>query len=153
YSPAVTRLHGVDPSAELLAMARKRADQLAIPVTLTCGPAERLPVDSGSIDTVVMTWVLCSITDPVYALREMKRAMKPDGRLVVVEHGLSPDRKVQAWQRRLTPIWRRVAGGCNLDRRIEELIRSAGLRITQLQTMYLQGPRPFTYSYEGCARI
>lgn len=151
YTPAVTRLHGVDPSPELLAMARKKAERLAIPVELSCRSAEQLAVDSGSIDTVVMTWVLCSIPNPLEALREMKRAMKPDGRLLFVEHGFSPDPKVQAWQRRLNPIWRRIAGGCNLDRRIDELIRSASFSIAQLQTMYLQGPRPLTYTYEGFA--
>ncbi len=78
--------------------------------------------------------------------------LKPEGRLLFVEHGFAPDPKVQAWQRRINPIWRRVAGGCNLDRKIDELIRSAGFRIAQLQTNYLPGPRPMTFTYEGSAR-
>lgn len=152
YSPAVTHLHGVDPSAELLAMARRKIAGLSFPVELTCESAEHLRVDSGSIDTVVATWTLCSIPDPVGALREMKRVLKPGGRLLFVEHGLAPDPGVQAWQRRLNPIWRRIGGGCNLNRKIDELIRSAGLDIAHLQTTYLPGPRPMTYTYEGSAR-
>jgi len=151
YSPSVTRLHGVDPSAELLSMVRKKIGRVSFAVDLTCQSAEQLPVDSGSIDTVVATWVLCSIPNPVVALREMKRALKPGGRLLFVEHGLSPDAKVQGWQRRINPIWTRFAGGCNLNRKIDELIRSAGFSIAQLQTTYLPGPRPMTYTYEGSA--
>src|SRR5262245_32276811 len=151
YSSAVTRLCAVDPSAELLSMARKKIDRVDFPVELICQSAERLPVDSGSIDTVVMTWVLCSIPHPLEALREMKRVLKPEGRLLFVEHGLSPDPKVQAWQRRLNPFWRKFAGGCNLDRKIDETIASAGFRIAQLQNTYLPAPGPLTYTYEGQA--
>jgi ubiquinone/menaquinone biosynthesis C-methylase UbiE len=147
----VTRLHGVDPSAELLAKARRRIHSVTFPVELTCRSAEQLPVDSGSIDTAVATWVLCSIPDPLAALAEVKRVLKPDGRLLFVEHGCALDPKVQKWQRRLNPIWRRFAGGCNLDRRIDELLKSAGFRIAQLQTMYLPGPRPMTFTYMGSA--
>ena len=151
YSAAVTRLQGIDPSPELLSMARKKIDTVPFPVELTCTPAEKLTLDTGSVDTVVMTWVLCSIPDPPAALRQMRRVLKPDGRLLFVEHGLSPDAKVEAWQRRLNPLWRKVAGGCNIDRKVDEMIASAGFRIAQLQTMYLQGPRPWTYTYEGYA--
>jgi ubiquinone/menaquinone biosynthesis C-methylase UbiE len=151
YSPAVTRLRGVDTSEELLAMARRKVGGVAFPVELVCQSAERLRLDSGSIDTVVSTWVLCSIPNPLGALREMRRVLKTDGRLLFVEHGFSPDAKVHAWQRRLNPLWRRIGGGCNLDRKIDELIRSAGFRIAQLETAYLPGPRPMTYTYEGSA--
>lgn len=151
YSAGVTHLHGVDPSAELLSMARKSIDDAPFSVELTCQSAEELPVDSTSIDTVVATWVLCSIPNPLDALREMKRVLKPEGRLLFVEHGFSPDPKVQAWQHRLNPIWKTVAGGCNLDRKIDEMIASAGFSIAELRTTYLPGPRPFTYTYEGSA--
>lgn len=151
YSPAVGRLHGVDPSAELLAMARRKIGLVPFPVELTCQSAERLPVDRASVDTVVVTWTLCSIPNPIDALREMKRVLKPGGQLLFVEHGFASDPKVQAWQRRINPIWRRFAGGCNLDRRIDELIKSAGFEISRLQTDYLPGPRPMTYTYEGSA--
>ena len=81
----------------------------------------------------------------------MKRVLKQGGNLLFVEHGASPDPRVAAWQRRINPIWSRVAGGCNLNRKIDELIRSAGFNIVQLQTTYLPGPRPMTYTYEGSA--
>jgi ubiquinone/menaquinone biosynthesis C-methylase UbiE len=151
YSPAVTRLSGVDPSAELLAMTRSKLDRVSFPVDLLCQPAEQLPFDRGSIDTVVTTWVLCSIPDPLVALREVKRVLKPGGQFLFVEHGASPDPGVQKWQHRINPIWKRISGGCQLDRRIAELIRSAGFDIAQLQNSYLPGPRPFTYTYEGSA--
>ena len=151
YSAAVTRLQGVDPSAPLLAMARRKLDRVTFPVELVCQSAESLRLDARSIDTVVTTWTLCSVPDPIQALREMRRVLKPDGRLLFIEHGLSPDPKVHAWQRRLNPIWRRIGGGCNLDRRIDELIRSVGFRIAELRTSYLPGPRPMTYTYEGQA--
>ena len=151
YSAAVTHLRGIDPSAELLATVRKRADAVTFPVELVCRSAEELPVDAGSIDTVVTTWTLCSIPNPVQALREMKRVLRPGGQLLFVEHGFSRDSSVQIWQRRINPIWRRISGGCNVDRKIDELVRSAGFDIMQLQTDYLPGPRPMTYTYQGCA--
>lgn len=121
------------------------------PVQLVCQPAEQLPFSDESIDTVVGTWTLCSIADPAAALREMRRVLKPGGQLLFVEHGFSPDAEVAAWQRRLTPVWKKIAGGCHLDRRIDTLIRSAGFDIVQLDRSYLQAPRPFTYTYEGSA--
>jgi len=151
YGPAVERVYGVDPSPELLARARARAQRLSLPVDLACRSAEALPWPDESVDTVVTTWTLCSIPDAHQALREAKRMLRPEGRLLFVEHGLSPDPRVEAWQRRINPLWRRFAGGCNLDRRIDELIRSAGFEIAQLETGYLSGPRPFTYTYQGLA--
>ena len=118
---------------------------------LVCQPAERLPFPDASVDTVVVTWTLCSIDDPTAAVREMKRVLKPGGQLLFVEHGLAPDTKVAAWQHRLTPAWKRIAGGCHLDRKIDALIRGAGFDIAELQTSYLPAPRPFGYTYEGRA--
>lgn len=151
YSPAVTHLRGIDSSAEMLAMALEKAGRTPFPVELVHESAEALRVEAGSIDTIVMTWVLCSIPNPLRALHEMKRVLKPGGRLLFVEHGLSPDAKVRWWQRRLNPFWRRIGGGCNLDREIDALITTAGFRIDQMQNMYLPGPRPMTYMYEGTA--
>jgi len=82
------------------------------------------------VDTAVVTWSLCSMADALAALREVKRVLKPDATLIFVEHGLSPDLSVQAWQNRINPIWRRVAGGCNLNRRIDQVIRGAGFAIS-----------------------
>ena len=97
------------------------------------------------------TWTLCSVRDPGLALREMRRVLKPGGELLFVEHGLAPDRGVAAWQRRLTPLWKRIGGGCHLDRDIAGLVRSAGWDLLGLDTGYMRGPRPFTFMYEGRA--
>jgi len=98
-----------------------------------------------------MTWTLCSIPEPLVALREMRRVLIPGGRLLFVEHGLSPEPKVERWQHRLTPAWRHIAGGCHLDRKMDDLIRAAGFDLTELRTEYAPGPRPMTYMYLGCA--
>ena len=98
-----------------------------------------------------MTWTLCSIPDPLDALREMRRVLKPDGNLCFVEHGLSPEPSVERWQHRLTPPWRRIAGGCHLDRKMDDLIREAGFDLTDLHEEYAPGPRAMSYMYQGCA--
>src|SRR5262249_27010781 len=96
---------------------------------------------------------LCSIAAPEEALREVRRVLRPEGQLLFIEHGFSPDARVAAWQSRLTPVWKRVAGGCHLNRKIDVLLRSAGLHIVNLQTTYLPGPRPMTYTYQGSAQV
>jgi ubiquinone/menaquinone biosynthesis C-methylase UbiE len=153
YSAKVRRLYGVDPSGELLAMALRRAAHVPFPVELLCQSAEDLPRPDASFDTIVTTWTLCSIPDPMQALREMRRVLKPGGRLLFVEHGRTPDASVNRWQDRLNPVWSKVAGGCNLNRPMEDLIRSAGFRLVDLQKRYLPGPKPMTYTYEGSASI
>jgi ubiquinone/menaquinone biosynthesis C-methylase UbiE len=152
YSDAVLSILGLDPSEELLATARRAAAGSTRPVALVEGSAEAIPLDAGSVDTVVATWTLCSIPNPGRALDEMRRVLAPDGRLLFVEHGLSPDRGVCSWQRRLTPLWKRIAGGCHLDRAIGTLVERSGFAIESLSTGYAEGPRAFTYMYEGWAR-
>src|SRR5579859_7963426 len=151
YGVGVDTVIGLDPSERLLSMARRRAAKADAPVELMQGSAAAIPLDGGSVDMVVMTWTLCSIPDPVAALGEMRRVLKPGGALLFVEHGLSPDPGVARWQHRLTPAWRHIAGGCHLDRKIDDLIRAAGLDVSELTTGYAQGPRPMTYMYEGHA--
>lgn len=154
YSSEVIRVYGVDPSCELQQMARRRAAGSSIPVEFLAHSAEDvLPLASASIDTVLLTWSLCSIPDPLRALEQVKRVLKPDGRLIFVEHGASPDAGVAAWQSRLTPVWKHIAGGCHLDRKIDDLIAAAGFQITELQTCYLAGPRPMTWTYQGVASL
>jgi ubiquinone/menaquinone biosynthesis C-methylase UbiE len=150
YSPEVQRLYGVDPSVELQRMARQRAAAGPLKVEFLSQSAEEpLPLANASIDTVVVTWSLCSIVNAPKALLEMKRVLKASGRLIFLEHGRAPDPEVVVWQDRLTPIWKRVTGGCHLNRKIDDLITAAGFQIVELKTCYLPGPRPMTYTYQG----
>lgn len=112
-----------------------------------------LPLSDRSIDTVVIPWTLCSIPDPLKALRQMKRVLKPNGRLIFIEHGRAPDSRVATWQDRLTPVWKRVGGGCHLNRKIDALLMESGFAIDELRTTYLPGPRPITYTYQGFAHV
>ncbi len=154
YSAEVRRVYGVEPSAELQKMARKRmASQAAQVEFLSQSAEDDLPLSDMSIDTVVMTWTLCSIPDPLKALRQMKRVLKPNGHLIFIEHGRAPDSRVAAWQDHLTPLWKRIGGGCHLNRKIDELLVGAGFTIDELRTTYLPGPRPMTYTYQGFARV
>src|SRR5262249_12795424 len=123
-----------------------------IDVRLVEGSAESIPLEANSIDTVVTTWTLCTIPDVRRALLEMRRVLKPGGELLFAEHGLAPEENVRRWQNRLNPIWKRIAGGCHLNRPIKDLIERAGFNITEVETGYIQGPKPMTFLYRGRAR-
>ena len=151
YGPAVDRVCGIDPSRELLDHARKRIADAHVPVSLVRASAEQLPFADATFDTVVVTWTLCSIQTPSTALTEMRRVLKPDGRLLFVEHGLSSEPRIIRWQHRLTPCWKRIGGGCHLDRKMNDLIRAAGFRVDALETGYMRGPKPWTFIYQGSA--
>ena len=151
YGKQVEFVYGIDPSPRLLSIARRRAAASKIVVELLLGSATAIPLADNAVDTVVTTWTLCSIPDPLAALREMRRVLKPDGNLCFVEHGLSPEPSVERWQHRLTPPWRRIAGGCHLDRKMDDLIRQAGFDLTNLHEEYAPGPRAMSYMYQGCA--
>jgi len=152
YSSNARQVVGLDPSQKLLAMARRAGRSASCDVEFIEGSAEKIPLDSSSIDTVMTTWTLCSIPVVSEALREMHRVLKPHGRLLFVEHGRAPEPKVQWWQDRLTPIWKRLGGGCHLNRAISSLIENAGFQFERLETGYMRGPRPMTFMYEGSAR-
>lgn len=154
YSGEVRRVYGVEPSPELQKLALKRVAGHGIEVKFLSQSAEEmLPLADQSVDTVLITWSLCSIPDPSRALRQMKRVLKPTGRLIFVEHGRSPDAGVAAWQDRLTPAWKHIGGGCHLNRKIDALVTGAGFEIDELRTCYLPGPRPMTYTYQGFAHV
>lgn len=154
YSPQVRHVYGVDPSLGLQRIAQKKLPAGRIEVEFLPQSAEEaLPLSDASIDTIVMTWTLCSIPDPSKALQQLTRLLKPDGRLIFLEHGRAPEQKVAMWQDRLTPSWKRIAGGCHLNRKIGELIAAAGFQITELKTFYNPGPRPMTYTYQGVAQL
>ena len=152
YGPSVRSVIGLEPSRESLRMARDRAATAAVPVELLEASAEAVPLDDASIDTVVTTWTLCTIADAPRALAELKRVLRPDGALLFVEHGRAPELRVARWQDRLDPLWRRVAGGCHLNRKIDDLISGNGFRIDVLTNARLPGPRTHTFLYEGRAR-
>lgn len=152
YRDAVREVIGLDPMPRLLLLAGQQAQRCARPVELIRASAESIPLDRHDIDTVVTTWTLCSIPNASVALGEMRRVLKPAGKLVFVEHGRADEIDVRRWQDRLDPLWTRLAGGCHLNRSISDLIAGAGFEITQLDTGYMKGPRPMTFQYEGLAR-
>jgi ubiquinone/menaquinone biosynthesis C-methylase UbiE len=151
YTARTSEVVAIEPHPRLVAKAAQAGSP--VPVEMVAASAEELPFEDRSVDTVVMTFTLCSIPDAAKALREMRRVLKPAGRLVFVEHGLAPDEKVRRWQRRLAPFWQRFAGGCHLDRPIAALIEDGGFRLEHSATGYMRGPKVFTFLYEGTARL
>jgi ubiquinone/menaquinone biosynthesis C-methylase UbiE len=151
YDRNLRHVVGIEPAAALLAMARDRWKSAPGRIALVQASAEHIPVPSESVESVVTTWTLCSIANVSVALDEMRRVLTPGGVLLFAEHGRSPDARVRQWQNRLTPIWKRIAGGCHLNRPIDDLLREAGFEITDLENSYIPGPRPLTYMYEGSA--
>lgn len=152
YGAEVERLYGLDPSERLLGMTRRRGAKMSFPVELVPASAEAIPLAERSVDTVVCTFTLCSVPDPRAALAEMRRVLRPDGALLFAEHGLAPDTSVQRWQRRLNPYWRAIAGGCNMDRKMDDLIRAAGFQVADASAEYTKGPRILSFVFAGSAR-
>src|SRR5215471_6029505 len=152
YGGSVTDVIGLDPSPKLLSMAEQTIRGVSLPVELLRGSAEAIPLPDESVDTLVTTWTLCSIPNVARALSEMHRVLKANGRLLFVEHGRAPDATVRRWQDRLTPLWRRITGGCHLNRAIGPLLKDAGFRIERMDTGYMKGPKLMTFMYEGAAR-
>ncbi len=147
----VTRIVGLDPGPGMHRLAERRARRAGLDVELIALSAERIPLPDASVDSIVMTYTLCSIADPVAALAEMRRVLVPGGNLYFSEHGLAPDESVRRWQRRLQPRWSRIAGGCHLDRDIPALLGAAGFRCPDLHAGYLSGPKFLAYNYRGAA--
>lgn len=150
YTSRASEILGLDPHPKLLAMAS--AKRGSIPSKLIKGSAESIPLEDDSVDTVVSTWSLCTIPNVVAALAEIRRVVRPDGQLLFVEHGLASEDRVRKWQDRLTPVWKRAAGGCHLNRPIRSLVEEAGFRISKMETGYMPGPKAMTFTYEGSAR-
>src|SRR6516225_7463023 len=151
YRPVVKEILAIEPAPKLVTIAR-RAPRPEIRIKFIEASAEAIPIEDHSVDTVVTTWTLCTIPQAATALAEMRRVLRPRGRLLFVEHGLAPDPKVRWWQDRLTPAWKRVGGGCHLNRAIAQLIEEAGFQFERLDTGYMRGPKPMTFMYEGRAR-
>jgi SAM-dependent methyltransferase len=147
----VERLFALEPAEEMLARARERTRAAPFPVETLALEGERIPLEAASVDSVVVTFTLCTIPDPVRALEGMRRVLRPGGRLLFLEHGLAPDAAVAGWQRRLNPLWRRAFGGCHLDRDVRALLAAAGFRTDTLATGWLEGPRIASFVYRGAA--
>lgn len=146
YSERAREIIGLEPHDTLRSMGTNAR------VKILAGSAEEIPLDSSSVDSVVTTWTLCSIPDVGRALGEMRRVLRPGGRLLFVEHGLAPETSVQRTQHKWTPLWGKFTGGCHLDRKMDALIREAGFELEELETGYIEGPKMLTFTYSGSAR-
>ncbi|MGB1556324.1 MAG: class I SAM-dependent methyltransferase [Oceanococcaceae bacterium] len=147
----ISRLCGLDPSPELSAKARSRAKASGLQVELLELGAESIPAADHSFDSLVCTFTLCTIPEPMPALAEMRRVLKPDGQLLFCEHGVAPSPSLARWQGRINRIWSPLAGGCRLDRDSPALLTAAGFRILELEQHHIPGPKPWTYISRGVA--
>jgi ubiquinone/menaquinone biosynthesis C-methylase UbiE len=144
---------GVDPSLELQAYAREIAQDAKLAVEFLAVSAEAIPLADNIFDTAVITWSLCTIPDPDAALREVRRLLKPAGKLIFIEHGESPEANIATWQRRINPTWNKLAGGCHLNRRPDTAMLANGFKFAEMTKGYIPGPKIATYSYRGIATI
>lgn len=152
YDPdKVTKVWGLEPAPEMTRMAKQAADSLPFAVEFICLPGDEIPLEANSVDTVVITYTLCTIPDTAPVLDQVGRVLRPRGELLFCEHGAAPDEGVRRWQDRLNPIWKQLAGGCNLNRPIPALIEEGGFRIKDLETTYIPGWRPGSFNYRGSA--
>ena len=149
----IKQLYGLDPSKELLDIAKSVAKKENLEIEfLECG-AESIPLPDKSIDNVLMTYTMCTITDVALSNSEIIRVLKDDGKLLFCEHGLAPDKNIAKWQKRINPLWSKIAGGCNLNRDIPNLISSSGFKISNMEEMYLPSTPKFAgYNYWGVAK-
>jgi len=148
----INHLYGLDPSSELIEIAKRVAKTHKLEIEfLECG-AESIPLADNSIDTIVITYTMCTIPDISLSNAEMFRVLKPNGKLLFCEHGIAPDENVAKWQKIINPLWNKIAGGCNLNRDIPRLIKSSGLKISEIEEMYLPSTPKFAgYNYWGVA--
>ena len=148
----VERIWALEPSAEMRERSAERRTASAIPLEFIDLPSETIPLDPNSADTILVTYTLCTIPDVMAALGEMRRVMKPGGRMIFCEHGEAPDESVKRWQTRITPVWKVIGGGCHVGRPIPKLIQDAGFKLDDIETMYLPGtPRFAGFNYWGSA--
>ena len=150
----VEKIIGLDPSEELNALAKKVADDNKIKIDFIINGAEDISLPDNSIDTILITYTLCTIPDVDKSMSEMKRVLKPNGKFIFCEHGIAPDKNIIKWQRRINPIWGVFFGGCNINRNIPKIISEGGFDITNINQMYLPStPKIVGYNYWGEANI
>ena len=148
----VTHLWALEPAKEMRARAASRVKDSPLKIEFIDLPGEEIPLEDEAADTVLVTYTLCSIPDAMKALSGMRRVLKSSGRLIFCEHGEAPDENVRKWQRRITPVWKRIGGGCHVGRAIPKLIQDAGFAVRDMDTMYLPGtPRFAGFNYWGSA--
>jgi len=147
----VQKVWGLEPSEGMRKLARNRIRDSTIDLEMIDLPGEEIPLDAHSVDTVLVTYTLCTIPDAHRALRGMHRVLRPGGKLLFCEHGIAPDAGVRKWQNRINPIWGRFAGGCNINRDIPRILESSGFRVVDDERMYIPGIRALSYNYWGSA--
>jgi ubiquinone/menaquinone biosynthesis C-methylase UbiE len=147
----VSKVWALEPSSGMRRMARKKLGETKLDVEFIELPGERIPLANASVDTVLVTYTICTIPDVDAALAGMRRVLRPQGRLLFCEHGRAPDQQVCKWQDRLNPLWSRLAGGCNMNRDIPKVLTDAGFKLEKDRRKYIPGPRVLTYNYWGSA--
>jgi ubiquinone/menaquinone biosynthesis C-methylase UbiE len=155
YDPdKVEMVFGLEPAADMIKHAKPLAEKVPFDVEFIDLPGEEIPLDDNSVDTVLLTYTLCTIPETLKAMENMRRVLKPGGKLIFSEHGRAPDAAVEKWQNRLNGIWGKIAGGCNINRDIPTLIEEGGFKITELDQMYVPStPKILGYTYWGAASI
>jgi len=152
-SDNVSRIFALEPSAGMRKRAAERVAASDIPVEFLDLPGEQIPLEDKSVDTVLITYTMCTIPDVMTALAGIKRVIKPGGEMIFCEHGLAPDPEVRKWQERIEPIWKPIGGGCHLTRSVPDMLNVAGFEIVEMDQMYLPStPRPMGYNYWGTAK-
>lgn len=149
----VRRIFGLEPSDGMRRLASDAVGEAGLDVEFIDQPCEEMHMDDDSVDTVLITYTLCTIPEPESALEGMRRVLKPQGRLLYCEHGKAPDDNVHRWQERLNPMWKKISGGCNMQRDIPAILRASGFVVEDDNRMYIPGARALSYNYWGSARI
>ena len=149
YSNRISHLYALDPSQLGRRLAATRIQEVSFPVEFVELEDPRIALPDRSVDAVVSTWTVCTISDPVFALKEIRRVLKPEGKYYFIEHGLSPDRRVARFQNLWNPIQKWFAGGCHVNRKIDQLVLAAGLHLLECENFYMEGPKFLTYLYRG----
>ena len=148
-SARVQHIWGLDPSASMWMMVETESYPFGI--EFIQASAENIPLDQNSVDTILTTYTLCSVPNIIAALKDMRRVLKPGGKLLFCEHGAAPNKKVRKWQNRLNPFWSKLAGGCNLNRPIPTLLEKGGFKVQKMDTMFLPVWKPAAFNYWGAA--
>jgi len=152
-SDKIDQVIGIDPSHELIELAKELANDSKASIELVIGSAESIPYPDNFFDTVLVTYTMCTIPNVSIANKEIWRVLKDDGRLIFCEHGLAPDKKISKWQNRIDPFWGKIAGGCHLNRDIQKLITDAGFSFESLDKMYIPSTPKFAgYNYWGIGK-